>query len=122
MKQRKFTFYFKGGPITVWAFTEGNAKILAQAEAIKRCWDPTIISKSEANEMNKRRYISWLDELKTLPVPGTILYPPNSTTGRKLLCYEINDEKIEAVVEGDIHGLDIYWTLKQVNMCTWDKY
>ena len=45
MKQRKFTFYFKGGPITVWAFTEENAKILAQVEAIKHGWDPRIISK-----------------------------------------------------------------------------
>lgn len=121
MKQRKFKFYFKGGPITVWAFTEKNARILAQAEAIKRCWDPTIMSKSEFNEMNKRQYISWLEELKTLPVPGTLLYSPNSTTGQKLLCYEINDKKIEAIVEGDINGLDISWTLKQVRMCTWDK-
>ena len=44
MKPRKFKFYFKGGPITVWAFTEENAKILAQAEAIKQGWDPTIIN------------------------------------------------------------------------------
>lgn len=121
MKQRKFKFYFKGGPITVWAFNEEDARILARAEAIKKGWDPTIISKSEFNEINKRQYISWLEELKTLPVPGTILYPPNSTTGRKLLCYEINDKKIEAVVEGDINGLEIDWTLKQVRQCTWDK-
>ena len=74
------------------------------------------------NNMDKRKYVAQLHLLETLPVPGTILYPPNSTTGRKLLCYEINDKNIEAVIEGDIHGLDIYWTLKQVRQCTWDKY
>ena len=121
MRQRKFKFYFKGGPITVWAFTEENAKILAQAEAIKQGWDPTILSKSEADEMNKRQYISWLDELKTLPVPGTILYAPNDTLGRKLLYYEIGEDNIEAIVESNINGLEIYWTLKQVRQCTWKK-
>jgi hypothetical protein len=43
MRKKKFTFNFKGGPITVWAFNETEAKILAQAEAIKRAWDYTII-------------------------------------------------------------------------------
>lgn len=43
MRKKQFTFNFKGGPITVWAFTETEAKILAQAEAIKRAWDYTII-------------------------------------------------------------------------------
>lgn len=57
MKHRKFTFYFKGGPITVWAFTEENAKILAQAEAIKRCWDPTLISKPKLEKLNM--VINW---------------------------------------------------------------
>ena len=57
MKQYKFTFYFKGGPITVWAFTEANAQILAQAEAIKRCWDPTIISKPKLEKLNM--VINW---------------------------------------------------------------
>ena len=52
MKQRKFTFYFKRGTITVWAFTEENAKILAQAEAIKQGWDPTIISKPRIEKLN----------------------------------------------------------------------
>lgn len=52
MKNKKFTFYFKRGPITVWAFTEENAKILAQAEAIKQGWDPTIISKPRIEKLN----------------------------------------------------------------------
>ena len=121
MKQRKFTFYFKGGPITVWAFTENNAKILAQAKAIKQGWDPTILSKPEVDEMNKRQYVSWLDELKTMPVPGTILYTPNNTQGYKLVCYQIDEQRIEAIVESHISGLEIYWTLEQVRMCTWDK-
>lgn len=43
MKTTPFTFNFKGGPITVWAFNETEAKILAQAEAIKRGWDYTIL-------------------------------------------------------------------------------
>jgi hypothetical protein len=57
MNQRQFTFYFKGGPITVWAFTEENAKILAQAEAIKQCWDPTIISRPRLEKLNMT--INW---------------------------------------------------------------
>lgn len=121
MEKRPFKFYFKRGPITVWAFTEENAKILAQAEAIKQGWDPTIISKSEADEINKRQYISLLDELKTLPVPGTILYTPNNTQGYKLVCYQIDEQRIEAIVESHISGLEIYWTLEQVRQCTWDK-
>lgn len=47
MKQRKFTFYFKGGPITVWALTEESARILAQAEAIQKGWDYTIMNKTQ---------------------------------------------------------------------------
>ena len=43
MKFKTFTFNFKGGPITVLAFNYEQAKILAQAEAIKRAWDYTII-------------------------------------------------------------------------------
>ena len=123
MKQRKFKFYFKGGPITVWAFTEENAKILAQAEAIKQGWDPTVLSKSEADEMNKRQYISLLDELKTLPVPGTRIYPPkDKINGRRIDRYEIrSDGEIVAVVDSTCLGLEIDWTLKQVRMCTWDK-
>lgn len=57
MKHRKFTFYFKGGPITVWAFTEENAKILAQAEAIKKGWDSTLISRPKLEKLNM--VINW---------------------------------------------------------------
>ena len=39
MKPRKFTFYFKGGNITVSALNYDQGKILAQAEAIKNGWD-----------------------------------------------------------------------------------
>ena len=39
MKLTPFTFHFKGGQITVRAFNENEAKILAQAEAINRGWD-----------------------------------------------------------------------------------
>lgn len=57
MKKRSFKFWFKGGPITVWAFTEANAKILAQAEAIKQGWDPTIISRPRLEKLNMT--INW---------------------------------------------------------------
>jgi hypothetical protein len=43
MKLTEYTFYFKAGPITVWAFNDTEAKILAQAEAIKNGWDYTIL-------------------------------------------------------------------------------
>ena len=43
MKKRQYTFNFKGGPITVWALGYEEAKILAQAEAISKGWDFTII-------------------------------------------------------------------------------
>lgn len=43
MKLTTFTFNFKGGPITVRACNYEQAKILAQAEAINRCWDYTIL-------------------------------------------------------------------------------
>ena len=43
MKESPFTFCFKAGLITVRAFTYEQAKILAQAEAINRCWDYTIL-------------------------------------------------------------------------------
>jgi hypothetical protein len=39
MKLTNYTFNFKGEEITVRAFNEKEAKILAQAEAIKRGWD-----------------------------------------------------------------------------------
>lgn len=39
MRLTNYTFNFKGGEITVRAFNETEAKILAQAEAIKRGWD-----------------------------------------------------------------------------------
>ena len=38
-----YTFNYKGGPITVRALNHKEAKILAQAEAINRGWDYTIL-------------------------------------------------------------------------------
>lgn len=57
MKPLWYTFYFMGGPITVTAYTEANAKILAQAEAIKRGWDPTCIEKPKLEKLNS--IINW---------------------------------------------------------------
>jgi len=39
MKPTQYTFNFKGGPITVWAMNLEEAKICAQAEAIRNGWD-----------------------------------------------------------------------------------
>ena len=39
MKEHQYTFNFKGGPITVWAMNLEEAKICAQAEAIRNGWD-----------------------------------------------------------------------------------
>ena len=39
MKFSKYTFHFKGGPITVSALNYEEAKILAKAEAIKKGWN-----------------------------------------------------------------------------------
>ncbi len=39
MKEYQYTFNFKGGPITVWAMNLEEAKICAQAEAIRNGWD-----------------------------------------------------------------------------------
>jgi hypothetical protein len=44
MKLTQYTFNFKVGQITVWALNESEGRILAQAEAIKRCWDYTIFA------------------------------------------------------------------------------
>lgn len=43
MKFKKFTFRFKAGTITVNALYIEVAKILAQAKAIERGWDYTIL-------------------------------------------------------------------------------
>ena len=45
MKFTTYTFNFKGGKITVRALNEKQARILAQAEAINRCWDYEIIDR-----------------------------------------------------------------------------
>lgn len=43
MKKRQYTFNFKGGPITVWAFGYEQAEILAKAEAIGRGWSHELV-------------------------------------------------------------------------------
>lgn len=52
MRTRSFKFWFKGGPIIVWAFNEEDARILARAEAIKKGWDSTIIPKPDIDKLN----------------------------------------------------------------------
>jgi hypothetical protein len=52
MKTRSFKFWFKGGPIIVWAFNEEDAEILAKAEAIKKGWDSTLIPKPKLSKLD----------------------------------------------------------------------
>lgn len=47
MKLSVYTFNFKGGKITARAFNEEQARILAQAEAIRRGWDYEILHPTE---------------------------------------------------------------------------
>lgn len=71
--------------------------------------------------MTKREYGAVLIELRTLPAPGTILYPPNNNdTGRTLIRYEISDGDAVGVVSlsNKDSDLNIYWTLDQIRMCT----
>ena len=71
--------------------------------------------------MDKRQYIAILDELKTLPVPGTVLYPPaDKVNGSQLLRYEIDEEGIKSIMQFGPH-CEGYWLPEQVRMCTWDK-
>ena len=72
--------------------------------------------------MDKRQYVARLHTLETLPMPGTILYPPeDKVVGLKLLRYEIGEEDMQAVVELN-DNLELNWTLKQVKQCTWNKF
>ena len=72
--------------------------------------------------MNKREYLEMIHQLDKLPVPGTILYPPNSdmTKGNKLVRYEISESGIEGVVECG-ENLEIYWSLERIAMCVFKK-
>ena len=62
MKTRSFKFNFENGHIEVLAYTKENAKILAQAEAIRRGWDPKVKSKPRTEKLDLT--INW-DQLNT---------------------------------------------------------
>ena len=47
MKPTRYTFNFKGGPITVWAMSLEEAEICAKAEAIRNGWDYHIDGKKK---------------------------------------------------------------------------
>jgi hypothetical protein len=56
MKKELYVVYFKGGEISATAWSETEATILAQAEAIKRGWDYTVVkilNKSKINRLLK---------------------------------------------------------------------
>jgi hypothetical protein len=72
MKTRNFTFYFKGGAITVRAFNENEAKILAQAKAIENGWDYTIQKQPTMSRREARAYLqnvidTWTEFCKEHP-------------------------------------------------------
>lgn len=52
MRTRSFKFWFKGGPLIVWAFNEEEARILAKAEAIKKGWDSTLIPQPQLSKLD----------------------------------------------------------------------
>lgn len=53
MKKKKYTIHFRGGEITVWALNYEQARILAQAEAIQKGWDYTIVNNIDINNLPK---------------------------------------------------------------------
>lgn len=64
MKKRKYTLHFKGGKITVWAFGYEQARILAQAEAIQKGWDYTIVNNIDINNLPKEfNFVSNINKL-----------------------------------------------------------
>lgn len=47
MRKKKFKVFFASGDVLVSAFTENEAKILAQSQAIKNGWDYTVFKITE---------------------------------------------------------------------------
>lgn len=47
MRKKKFKVFFANGDVLVDAFSENEAKILAQAQAIKNGWDYTVFKIKE---------------------------------------------------------------------------
>ena len=56
MKETKYTIRFAAGTLVVYAHNEAEAKILAQAEAIKKGWDYRIV-KPKVTHIDT--YIDW---------------------------------------------------------------
>ena len=66
MKETKYTFNFKGGPIVVWALNEREGRILAKAEAIKRGWDNTVIDEiaNPVDRITIDKFIMYIVEME----------------------------------------------------------
>ena len=47
MRRKKFKVFFASGDVIVGAFSENEAKILAQAQAINNGWDYTVFKITE---------------------------------------------------------------------------
>ena len=77
--------------------------------------------------MNKRKYISQLHTLETLPLPGTILHSVDNKD-YKLLGYTIGidgygDIDSYASIESPKNpAVEHEWSLKEVKQCTWRKF
>ena len=71
MKETKYTIRFAAGSLVVYAHNEEEAKILAQAEAIKKGWDYRIV-RQQVDRLDL--YIDWAK-----------LSPEENVTLRKLL-------------------------------------
>lgn len=52
-RKRSYTFRFDGGRITVEAYNEEEAKILAQAQAIEKGWDYEILTVMTTEELKE---------------------------------------------------------------------
>lgn len=50
MREKKFKVFFASGDVIVRAFNEKEAKILAQAQAIKNGWDYEVMNTKEITE------------------------------------------------------------------------
>ncbi len=92
MKLTKFTFTFRGGPITVSAFNRNQAKILAQAEAIKRGWDYEIIDQIHSKTKKYRIYYKSYSGIEEKT--EEVFYDSFDANQR---CFELNEHSVAGI-------------------------
>lgn len=96
-EKRQYTFNFKGGPITVRAFNYEQAKILAQAEAIKRGWDYTIITISEICPKNENKKYRIYYKHKNTGICQKIDEVFNDSFDANQRCFWLNEHSVEGM-------------------------